>query len=604
MTKLSDYVIDFIYRQGVHDIFTLSGGGCMHLIDSLGSHGKIKYVCNLHEQACAMAMEGYARDRGDVGVALVTTGPGSTNTLTGVIGAWLDSVPSVVVSGQVKRETMRPFPELRQLGDQEINIIDMVKPVTKYAAVVDNPQDIRYHLEKAFYLARHGRPGPCWIDIPLDVQSSQIEPDKLRGFDRSEMKENADMARLDKQVQDTASRLAKAKRPVLLIGKGIRIAHAQEKLLELVQKLKVPVITSFTGFDLIEANNPYYQGRQGTLGPRGGNFIVQNSDLLLCIGTRLNTRMVSYNYKMFARAAYKIVVDIDEAELRKPTIHPDMPVVADAAVFIQKLLDKVGSGGLAEKKEWMQYCMKINAKYPVVRPEHYKEKDYVNLYAFVKELSNAMKENETVVCTDGFACIGPYQAFDIKSGQRVIFNSGCASMGYDLPAAIGAAVAEGRQKQIVCLAGDGSIQLNIQELQTIVHYHLPIKIFVINNFGYLSIRETQKNLFNSHFVATDPDTGVGLPDMEKISVAYGLPYRRLTNNADLQKQIKEFLSIKGAAMCEVMMSPKKGLDTKGSTYQNEQGQLVSRPLEDLTPLLPRKELKENMLIDMYEGWDS
>ena len=597
MVKLSDYVADFIYRQGVGDVFMLSGGGSMHLVDSVGTHGRLRYLCNLHEQACAMGAEGYARARNDVAVCVVTTGPGGTNTLTGLIGAWLDSAPVVFISGQVKRETIRPFPELRQLGDQEINIVDIMRPVTKYAVCVMEPADIRYHLEKAFYLARRGRPGPVWIDIPLDVQAAPIEPDRLRAFSPDELGADLNPAPKESDVEQAVKMLERAERPVLLAGKGIRIAGAQKEFLELVGRLKIPIITSFTGFDLLPNDHPYYQGRQGTVGPRGGNFIVQNSDLLLCIGTRLNLRMVSYNYPAFAPRAKKIVVDVDAAELRKPTLKPDLPVVSDAKFFIERLSARLGAKGLKEKAKWMDYCRRINAKYPVITPAHRSAEGLVNVYAFVDELSERMKENDTMVLADGFACIVPYQAFRVKTGQQIIVNSGCASMGYDLPAAIGACLAGGK-RDVVCLAGDGSIQLNIQELQTIVHYKLPVKIFVFNNNGYLSIRETQKNYFNGRYIASSPQGGVTTPDMGKIAAAYGIPFVRISDNRQLGR-VGEVLSTPGAVICELMMHPDKGLDIKASSAMDKDGKMVSRPLEDLAPFLPREELRENMQVETW-----
>ena len=594
--KLSDYVVDFVYRQGVSDIFMLSGGGCMHLVDSVGTHGKINYICNLHEQACAMAAEGYARQKNGLAACLVTTGPGATNTITGLIGAWLDSVPIIFISGQVKRETMRPFPELRQLGDQEINIIDIVKPVTKYALTVMDAKDIKYHLEKAVFLATHGRPGPVWLDIPLDIQAAQIDVAALAGFDPKELADNGSPQSLKQQVHETARLLSEAKRPVIIAGKGIRIAGAQGLFRQLVDKIHVPVVVSFSGYDVIESNHPYCFGGQGTIGPRVGNFIVQNADLLLCIGTRMNTRMVSYNYAAFARAAKKIVVDIDEAELRKPTFKPDLPIATDAKDFLELLLGEIRSG-IPESKEWLDYCNRMKAKYPAVKKEHYDEKGNVNQYAFVHELSRQLKENSTIVLANGFACMVPYQAFDVKKDQRIIVNSGCASMGYDLPAAIGACVANGK-KDVVCLAGDGSIQMNIQELQTIKHYDLPIKIFVLNNNGYLSIRETQKNYFQCRYIAACPEHGVSFPDMGKIAVAYGIPYLKIEDNGHLFK-VKDVLAAKGPIICELIVPPDKGLEVKAASAMGKDGKMKAKPLEELFPFLSEEELKENMLIELW-----
>jgi len=600
MTKLSDYVIDFIFKQGVGDIFMFSGGGCMHLIDSVGQHGKIRYVCNLHEQAGAIAAEGYARIRDDVGVCLVTTGPGGTNAITGVIGSWLDSIPTVFISGQVKREMMRPFSELRQLGDQEINIIDIVKPVTKYAVTVQDENKIQYHLEKAFHIARNGRPGPVWIDIPLDVQSANIDENTLKGFDstRNVASKDDDVVTLEDQVETVLEMIKVSERPVILVGKGVRLADAQTEFLELVGKLKIPVITSFSGYDIIDHGNRYYQGRQGTVGPRAGNLIVQNSDFLLCLGTRMNTRMTSYNYESFAREAKKVMVDIDEAEHRKPIMKPDVSIIADAKEFIVKCLEKMGHQGAEEKTDWMEYCRKVNGKYPVVTKENYKKKDYVDSYAFVKELSDRLQEDDTIVLANGLASTVPYQVLEIKKGQRVIVNSGCAAMGYELPASIGASVGL-RGKPVICIAGDGSIQLNIQELQTIRHYDLPIKIFIFNNNGYLSIRETQKAYFQSRFVASSSEFGVSLPDMQRIANAYEIPYECIKNNEQFDK-LDHVLASGKAIICEVMLDPEQGLATKAASSVNEQGKMIAQPLENLAPFLPREELKGNMFIPMWD----
>jgi acetolactate synthase-1/2/3 large subunit len=594
--KLSDYVADFIHSRGVSDVFMISGGGCMHLVDSIGAHKGINYYCCLHEQACAMATEGYARVKNNVGACIVTTGPGGTNTLTGVLGCWLDSVPAVFISGQVKRE-MLTKPGLRQLGDQEFPIVNAVKSMTKFAALVDDPEKIRYMLEKAFYMAKNGRPGPVWLDIPLDVQSANVEPDSLKAFNPEELGGTKAGKDIQLLVKETIELMRSAKRPVLIAGKGIRLAGADKEFLLLASRLRMPVLTSFTGIDLIANNNPYYQGRQGTIGTRAGNFIAQNSDLLLCIGTRLNVRMTGYNFPSFARAAKKIVVDIDAAELGKPTFKPDIPIVSDAKLFINSLLSLLPDEGLEERKPWLDYCRGIRSAYPVVSQADYVEKGQVDLYALIDSLSNAMQENTVLTCANGIVSVVAYQALKIKDGQRAIFNSGCASMGYGLPAAIGASVATG--KDVVCLEGDGSLQMNIQELQTLKHYNLPVKLFVINNGGYLSIKETQRNFFNGRFVASDPKSGVTFPDLGKIANAYGLPFTRITSNDGLEAALTAILSSSGPIVCEIMCAPDKGPKTRVVSFTDANGQIKSRPLEDLAPLLPKDELKKAMLIPLY-----
>lgn len=569
----------------------------MHLVDSIGAHPKIKYYCCLHEQACAMATEGYARLKNDVGVCIVTTGPGGTNTLTGVLGCWLDSVPAVIISGQVKRE-MLTVPGLRQLGDQEFPIVGAVKSMTKFAALVDDPEKIRYLLEKAFYVAKNGRPGPVWLDIPLDIQSAQVEPEKMKPFDQAEIEQHGMGKDVPMKAGEAMAIIKASERPVMIVGKGVRLSKAEGEFLELTRLLRIPVMASFTGMDIVPSNNPYFQGRQGTIGTRAGNFIVQNADALLCIGTRLNVRMTGYDFKSFARAAKKIVVDIDPAELQKPTIAPDLPIVSDAGYFIKQALADLPEGGLEEKTEWLGYCRKINAAYPVVCAVHYQDKEWTNLYAFINELSNSMGEGGIMAVANGIVSIIAYQALKIKEGQRVIVNSGCASMGYGLPAAIGACIA--KKNSVICIEGDGSLQMNIQELQTLKHYGLPIKLFVINNCGYLSIKETQRNFFNGRFVASDPKSGVSFPDLGRISHAYGLPFYRISGNGNLEARIREVISCDGPVVCEVMCNPEKGPDTKVVSYLAAGGQLKSRPLEDMAPLLPRDELRKNMLIPVID----
>ena len=599
--KLSDYVFDFVADKGVKDVFLISGGGNMHLLHSVGTNRRLKYICNHHEQACAMAAEGYARakDDGLPGVCLVTTGPGGTNAITGVLGAWLDSIPMVVISGQVKRETQIPYKELRQLGDQEINIVDVVKPITKYAVCVKDPKDIRYCMEKAFYLATHGRPGPVWVDIPLDVQASEIDVENQKPFEPQKEIKKIDYAKVDSQIKQVLEIIKKSNRPVLLVGKGIRLAGAHEEFLEMVKKLRIPVITSFSGYDLIENENHYYFGRQGTVGQRGANLIVQNSDALLCVGTRLNTRMVSFNYRAFARAAKKMIVDVDEAELRKPIIKPDLAIVSDAKEFIIRMNKMLGAG-FEERKEWQVYCKKVNEKYLIKDSEKDLKAKAVPPYMFFDTLSDVMKENDVMAVSNGFACVGPYQAFKVKKGQKCIVNSGCASMGYGLPAAIGAC-AKIERKDVVCVEGDGSLQMNIQELATLVGYKLPIKMFVINNGGYLSIRATQNGYFAGKYTGSSENSGVHIPDTEKISKAYGLPYFRLDSQKNLAKKISEILATPGPLVCEVFMPEDMTLACRATSYVNEKTrEVIALPLEDMAPRLSKEELKGEMFIPLLD----
>lgn len=598
--RVADYIFEFFANNGVSHIFMVSGGGAMHLNDALGLQKKIKYVCNLHEQASSIAAEGYARVKNEPGVVCVTTGPGGTNAITGVMGAWVDSIPMVVISGQVKQETLItccPELNLRQLGDQEINIVDIVKPITKYAAMVTEKEMIRYHLEKAWLLAKSGRPGPVWLDIPLDIQAAIIDdPMKLTPYN----KDTEDLPGISEDiVKDVYTRIISSKRPVIIAGQGVRASGALGMFSELINKLNVPVLTSISGIDLIPSDHRLFFGRPGILGERPANFIMQNSDLIIILGTRMNIRMLSYAYKLFGREAYKIMVDIDNAELHKPTLSIDCPIHGDVKQFIQLFLSGIRNN-IDEREEWIAYCNKVKNKYPIVLDEHRNVKKYVNSYMFAEVLSNHLKDGATILTGNGIAYTSTFQAFKIKDRQRMFANVGCAAMGYDLPAAIGAAFAAS-PSDVVCITGDGSIQMNIQELQTIKAYNLPIKIFVFNNEGYLSIKHTQKAFFEGRFVGSECTSGVVLPELEKIANAYGIKYMCIKSNGELENGITNALSWSGSVLCEVFLDPFEIVGPKSSTQRLDDGTLVSRPLEDLAPILDRKEFLENMIIKEFKG---
>jgi acetolactate synthase I/II/III large subunit len=589
LIKLSDFVFNFVESIGVKHVFMLPGGGCTHLVDSLGKNPNIDYICNLHEQAAAIAAEAYARITNNIGVALVTSGPGGTNTLTGVIGAWLDSIPILIISGQVKRETtIINNPGLRQLGDQEINIVDIVKPVTKYAVMITDKNKIKYHLQKAVHLAESGRPGPVWIDIPLDVQAAYVDEKSLKNYTCPD--KNLDF---DSKIDVVVDLLKKSKRPVIIAGNGIRLSKSVKEFRTLVERLKIPVIGTFVGYDIIPSTNSYYFGRYGTMGQRAGNFIVQNADLILAIGARLNIRAISYNYKSFAREAVKIVVDIDPAELKKSTLKIDVPIQQNAKKFVVDLLKGIRTPDI--KDNWLKRCLEYKTKYPNITPERENVKKFVDSYYFFKKLSGLTKDGTVFAFGNGSACVSSYQSLDVKPNQRVVVNSGCASMGYDLPAAIGACFANNK-KEVVCVTGDGSIQLNIQELQTIVYHKLPIKIFVLNNQGYISIRNTQKAFFNGFFVGASKESGISFPDMVKIAKAYGIKTLIIRNNGELETQIKKALSCSEAILCEVKVDPEEKMYPKISSEKKEDGTLVSKPLEDMYPFLTREEFKKDMII--------
>ena len=595
--KLSDYVASKVVSLGIGHVFMVTGGGSMHLNHSLGRHPGLGCTFNHHEQACAMAAEAYCRCSNRLALVNVTTGPGCTNAITGVYGAWTDSIGMIVISGQVKYETtvVSTGLPLRQYGDQEINIVELIKPVTKYAVMVTDPKSIRYHLEKAFYLATTGRPGPVWLDIPLDVQGAQIDDNSLTGFDPSHEQANVpSWADLNSDIPKIIDVLQSALRPVVFAGGGVRISGRHDLFIDLVQRLGIPVVTGWNAHDVITNDHPLYVGRPGTVGDRSGNFAVQNADVLLVLGSRLNIRQVSYNWKSFARKAYKIWVDIDEYELKKPSVKADFPVVAELQQFLPAFLTFAYPGPTPAHNEWLSWAKVRQAKYPVVEPSYW-ENDKVNPYCFMEALFSTLPEGQVVVSANGTACVTSFQAANIKTGQRLWTNSGCASMGYELPGAIGACRSLGGETT-VCLAGDGSIMMNLQELQTIVTNKLPIKIFILNNSGYVSIFQTQRNFFKGEEVGAGPKSGVEFPNFERLAYAFGLPYFRCDQHQDMQARIDETLCESGPVICEIILDELVPFAPKLASKQLPDGKIVSPPLEDLAPFLPKDELSSNMLI--------
>ncbi len=599
--RAADYIAQTLAKHGVKHVFMLTGGGAMFLNDAFGLEKRIEYVCNLHEQACAMAAEGYARTAGKMAVVCVTTGPGGTNTLTGVLGQWLDSIPVLYLSGQVRYDTAVPSTglPLRQFGDQEANIVDMVRPVTKYAAMVTDPQLVRYHLEKAAHLAVSGRPGPVWLDIPLNVQSSMLEEPYLKPYVHQEDAEGVPSALAEHQVEEVIERLSVSERPVILAGAGVRLAGAADAFYRLAEKLVIPVQVAWDAIDLFPSGHPLYAGRPGTVGQRGANFIFQNADLLLSLGCRLNVRQIGYNFPAVARAAYKISVDIDPAELRKPTIKIDLPITADAGEFIRTLDTSLKSTRLPKRTPWLSWCKERIQRYPIVLPEYRQRRRLVNPYVFCDMLSRCLDDKDVIVSSNGASCVVPIQAMEIKRGQRHIVNSGCAAMGYGLPAAIGACFAVGR-KRVICLEGDGSIQLNIQELETVHYHHLPLKIFVFSNGGYLSIRSTQNNFFDGRLVGESATSGVGFPDLVKVAKAYGIPACRITRHSQLEETIERVLESDGPALCDVLMDPDQSVSPRIASKRFLDGRMESSPLEDMYPFLADEEFLSNMIISRWE----
>lgn len=573
----------------------------MHLNDAFGRCKGLSIVCCHHEQTCTMAAEAYFRLTNRLAAVNVTTGPGATNAITGVYGAHVDSMGLVVISGQVKWETLvrsTGLP-LRQLGDQEVDIIKMVEGITKYAVLVKDPQTIRYHLERALHLAVSGRPGPVWLDVPINVQGTKIEPDKLACYDPAEDAIYFETKDLQAAARHVMERLATAKRPVIYAGTGIRLADQYETFLELAARLGIPIVPAWNSNDLLPDDHPAYAGRPGSLGNRAGNFAVQNADVLLILGCRLNIRLVSYNWENFARSAYKIMVDVDAAELKKPTLKIDYPIHADLRQFMPAL-QQLAQRWRPVHQQWLGWCKERLQKFPVVQAEYWQLKDKVNPYCFNLRLFEHLEEDDVVACGDGTACVTAFQAAIIRKGQRLFHNSGCAAMGYDLPAAVGAAIARPDRKRIVCLAGDGSIMLNLQELQTIAGFKLPVKIFILNNRGYHSIRQTQSNFFPDNIVGCGTDSGLTFPDFEKVAGAFGFAFHRCHRHEELDSTISDTLNASGPAMCEVMLDLGQAFAPKLSSRKLDDGRMISAPLEDMAPFLTREELKANMLVPLVE----
>jgi acetolactate synthase-1/2/3 large subunit len=594
MIKVSDYIakrLKEVYSIG--HFFMVSGGGAMHLNDSLGR--ELSYTCNHHEQACAIAAEGYARVQQKLAVVNITTGPGGLNCLNGVLGQWTDSVPVLYISGQVKfQTTIESCPEvpLRQLGDQEADIISVVKPLTKYAHMVVEPNEIKYHIDKAIYEALSGRQGPVWLDIPMNVQAMMIDENDLIEF----QKPSPSIDSLRTICVETIQKLKNAKRPLIIAGHGIRLSRQEETFYTLLKKLNIPVVTTFNGFDLLDDNHQNYIGRIGTIGQRAGNFALQNADLVLCLGTRNNVRQASYNYENFAKNAHKIIVDIDSAELDKPTVIPDMKICADLSRYLPELVNILEENPSARfgDANWLDWGIERKEKYSFKNSFELNENEPIDAYYFATKMSQALPKNTTVVMSNGSACVCPFQTAEIKHGQRFILNSGDASMGYGLPAAIGACkAAEGRNT--ICIEGDGSIMMNLQELQTVVHNQLPLKIFILNNNGYISIKQTQKNFFAGRMTGSGDDSGVSVPDFVKIGDAFGLKTVRIEKVSEISEKIKEILTYDEPVLCEVMINLDYAFAPKLSARKLEDGTMVSPSLEDMFPFLNRDELEENMI---------
>jgi len=594
MVKISDYVAKFIQQQGVNDVFLLPGGGCIHIIDSIGQ-SDLNFVCNLHEQACSIAADAYGQYTNNIGVCLVTTGPGATNALTGVAAAWLDSTPMMVISGQVQKKDMINGRGTRQIGFQEIDSVAIAKPVTKYAVTITDPSQIRYCLEKAAYLATSGRPGPVWIDIPLDVQAALVDVDSLVGF-TPDKKEKVDLSEI---VSKVINDLNTSSRPILLVGNGVRLSGAIEEFRELSSILNIPVLLTWKAIDFYEEEHPLFVGRPGGVGQRGANFSQQNSDFLISIGARLDHGQTAYQHKYFARSAKKVIVDIDANEINKMQMKIEHSVPCDAGEFIRELIKQKNKINI-KCAHWLETCKNWQQKYPVILPEYWEEEEYVNNYAFIDALSDVTPEGALLVPGSSGGCSEvTMQAFRIKKEQRMFNSEGLGPMGFGIAASIGGCIASGSQETI-CIDGDGGFIMNIQELEVVRRLGLPIKFFVLNNNGYVSIRNTQNKHFGGNLVASGTTSGLTLPSIKEQARAYNIPYALIDSPRRLHDRIEGVLAINGPVICEVMLPPTHVTAPKASVYKKEDGSFAARPMEDLAPFLDREEFKKNMIVEIVD----
>lgn len=593
MTRVSDYIVSTLYDLGVDRIFLVTGGGAMYLNDAVACHKKIKFTCNHHEQASVMAADSHARITGKMGVVMVTSGPGGTNTITGLMCAWQDSTPCLVISGQCKKkETVHEahIPGLRQFGALAVNILPVIKSMTKYAAVVNDPKEIKYHLEKAVYLAKNGRPGPVWLDIPVDVQGSFVNVKELTGFYPDIKQESNYDTNLDKKIEKLVQLLKKAHKPVIVAGNGIRIAGAVDEFNSLIAKLNAPVVSGIMGVDIIYDSHPLFVGRIGTKGERAANMAIQNSDLILSIGSRLSVPLIGYEYEKFAPDAKKIVVDIDDNEHKKKTIKIDILIISDAKVFINKLLARLNNVSFSFKPNWSKICRNLRESYPVCLPE-YSKKTPLNIYYFVDKISDLLNSKDIITTDAGSAFYVVRQAIKIKKGQRLVLPGSSGSMGFALPASTGACLAN-KKSRVICIVGDGSFQTNIHELQTIVHNKLPIKIFVLNNNGYLSIRNTQSLFLEKRIFGESKSSGVSFPSTEKIAGAYGIKFTRIGNGINISNKLKKVLSSTGPEICEIVCQTNQLIIPTVSSKKLSDGKLVSTSIDDMFPFLPEVEMKK------------
>ncbi len=597
MVRVADYIADYIHGLGVGEVFMFVGGGMMFLSDGVAKHPELKSIHNHHEQATAMAGVSYTKYTENLGVVMVTTGCGGTNTITGLLGAWQDNVPVLFISGQSKRKEtiINSNARLRQFGVQEADIVSIVKPITKYAVMINDPLKIDYHLEKAVYLAKSGRPGPVWLDIPLDVQSSIVDEKSLIKFSEKEVKKEYKEIPYKEEIGKLIGLLEKAKRPIIIAGQGIRLAKARDYFKSFIEKNHIPFVASRLGIDLLPSEHPLYIGRIGNKGDRAGNFAVQNSDLVIALGSRLSVSSTGHEYQNFAREAIIVVVDIDPEEHKKNTVKIDLFINADAKQFLKNLENP----NISNNEKWVEICQGWKRKWPVCLPEYKNEKKGINSYYFIDCLSKKMKPDSVIVSDAGSVFYVVSQGVKLKENQRYITSGGQAEMGYTLPACIGISFAKGKG-EVLGITGDGSFQLNIQELQTIKYYNLPVKIFVWNNNGYLAIRITQSKFFQKRFIGTDRRCGVSFPSIEKIVNAYGLKYFEISESEKLEEDLEVILKYPKAAVCEVICLRNQEIVPSVSSFKKEDGMIVSKPLEDMYPFLDRDEFYREMIIKPIE----
>lgn len=577
--RVADFVADYLASKGVNHFFSVVGGGAMYLNDAFGHHKEICCIYNHHEQASAMAAESYARLNGDLAVACVTTGPGGTNAITGVLCAWQDNIPLLVLSGQVRTDITVESTglQLRQFGEQEHYIIKTVESITKYAVMVKNPEDIKYCLQKAMFLALTGRRGPCWLDIPLDVQGMIIETDSLKEFELNEEKKKVTLSCVKEKLKS-------AKRPVIIAGSAIRSANLHKEFLNFIEKNPIPVLAANGCNDILPEGHNLYYGNFGMIGGRAGNFIVQNADCLLILGCGLRFKHIGFEYKKFSPNSTKIVIDVDEQELLKETIKIDIPIKCDLGDFFKEM-EMVEIQYNFMDTQWVSYCNALVKEFPIYQMK-YEKSACVNPYYFAKILKNSIPEDAIIVVGNSCACDCIRQSGIQKKNQRLWGNTNCGTMGYDLPAAIGAAAA-GNGRDVYCVTGDGSIQMNIQELQTIVYNRLPIKIFIHNNQGYYAIKQTHANFFG-RLTGCNRESGISFPDFERLAYAYAYPYVKIKNHKELQEKLLDFIKTPGYGVCEIISDTAQPIEPKAKSKVLEDGKIISPPLDDLFPFLEKK----------------